>query len=279
MSLENIGRQGVLRLTFERRADYTALIENYSRPPMQVMRAIPDEAGAICVYLLSPTGGVVQGDRYQINICAGEGTHSLFTTQSATKIYRMPQGWAEQHVDIEVGRDAFFEFLPDAAILFADADLRQQIDLRLQPGAMAMVYEIVMPGRVARGEHLHFRRYSIRVIVRDSNGLLLHDTADIQPGKTDLRSVGRLEGYSCWGSIYLVGDLAKWNITPLSFCEAHQGIMDCEDTIGSLSPLFRNGLCGRMLSERLETIYKAFYELRSIIRTQYMRLPDAPVRK
>jgi urease accessory protein UreH len=115
--------------------------------------------------------------------------------------------------------------------------------------------------------------------VRDSNGLLLHDIADIQPGKTDLKAVGRLEGYSCWGSVYLVGDLAKWNITPLAFCEAHQSVMNCEGAIGSISPLYRNGLHARMLSERLETIYKAFYELRSIIRTQYMRLPDAPVRK
>jgi urease accessory protein len=279
MSLGRVGREGVLRLTFERRQDGTALVENYSRPPLQVMRAIPDAADCLCVYLLSPTGGVVQGDRYRINICAGDETHALFTTQSATKVYRMPGGYAEQIVEIEVGRGAIFEFLPDAAILFAEADLRQHIEVRLQSGALALLYEIVMPGRAAMGEHLRFRRYSNRLVVRDAAGLLLYDTADIQPAQSDLTGVGRLERYTCWGSVYLVGDLAGRNINPLAFCEAHRGVMEHDEAVGSISPLYRDGVCARMISNRLETIYKAFYEIRSIVRTQYLGLPDAPLRK
>jgi len=279
MSLGGIGREGVLRLVFEQRENNTVLVENYSRPPLQVMRPIRDAAGCLCVYLLSPTGGVVQGDRYQIDICAGEHTHALFTTQSATKVYRMPDDHAEQRIDIEVSRDAIFEFVLDATILFTDADLRQQVNINLHPGAAALLYEIVLPGRVAKGEHLRFRRYANRLVVRDSLGLLLHDTADIQPSQTDLMAIGRLEGYACWGSLYLVGDLEKWKLNPNTFCEAHRSILECEGAIGSISPLYRNGLCVRMLSNRLETIYKIFDELRSIVRTQHMNLRDAPLRK
>ncbi len=270
----------MLHLTFEQRADATtALAENYSRPPLQVMHPIPDAAGCLCVYLLSPTGGVVQGDRYRIDICAGEGTHALFTTQSATKVYRMPQGYAEQTVNIEVGRDAIFEFLPDAVILFGDAELRQHLSVRLHPGAVALLFEIVMPGRTAHGEHLRFRRYSNRVVVHDAAGLLLFDNADIQPVHSDLTTVGKLEGYTCWGSAYLVGDLKKHNVNTAAFCETHRHVLEREGAIGSITPLYRDGLCARMLSERLESIYKAFYELQSIIRTQSLGLPDAPLRK
>lgn len=279
MPLGSIGREGVLKLVFDRREHNTVLVENYSRPPLQVMRPIQDAAGCLCIYLLSPTGGVVQGDRYRIDICSTEGTHALFTTQSATKVYRMPNDYAEQIINIDVGRDAIFEFVPDAAILFADADLRQQINLNLQPGAVALLYEIVLPGRIAKGEYLRFRRYNNHLMVRDSVGLLLHDTADIQPALSDLTAVGRLENQSCWGSLYLVGDLEKWHINPVAFCEAHRGIFEHENVIGSISPLYRNGFCVRILSNRLETIYKTFDTLRSVIRTQHMNLMDAPLRK
>jgi len=279
MQLENIGREGLLRLTFEKRAGRTALVENYSRPPLQVMRAIPDVANCLCVYLLSPTGGVVQGDRYHINLCAGDEAHALFTTQSATKVYRMPQGFAEQVIEIDVGRNAVFEFVPDAAILFADADLRQTIEVNLQPGGLALLHEIVMPGRVAMGEHLRFRRYVNRLIVRDAAGLIIHDTADIQPAQMDLTALGRLEGSVCWGSAYLGGALSHYQIDPLAFCSNHHNLVERHGALASLTPLYREGLCLRVLADRLETIYQILNDFRSLIRTQYLHLPDAPLRK
>lgn len=278
-SLHAIGRNGELRLGFARRAGHTTLVENYSRPPLQVMRAIPDAAGCLCIYVLSPTGGVVQGDRYTIHINVGEKAHALFTTQSATKVYRMPEGCAEQTIRINVERGAVFEFVPDAAILFADADLRQSIEITLHPGAMALIYEIVMPGRLASGEHLRFRRYANRLTVRDDLGLLLYDAANIQPETDNLSAIGRLEDYACWGSAYLLGDLAAYNINPATFCETHREILEREGAIGGLSPLYRNGLCVRMLSKRLETIYTGFDGLRQMMRTTYMGLPHAPLRK
>ena len=47
MSLYATGRNGELKLTFERRAEQTTLTERYSRPPLQVMRAIPERGKVI----------------------------------------------------------------------------------------------------------------------------------------------------------------------------------------------------------------------------------------
>jgi urease accessory protein len=275
----NIGREGTLRLVFAQRACKTALVESYSRPPLQVMRAIPDAANCLCVYMLSPTGGVVQNDRYHVDICAGEATHTLVTTQSATKVYRMPDGRAEQVIRIEVERDAVFEYVPDAAILFSDSDFHQRIEISLEPGALALVFEIILPGRTARGEHLRFRRYVNQLVVRDTNGLLLYDAADIQPAKVDLNTLTRLEGYTCWGSAYLLGDLNERKLDAVAFCETHHLLMQGEGFTGSLSPLYRNGISARILSYRLENIYYAFHTLRAIIRTQFLKLPDVSLRK
>ncbi len=274
-----VGRAGVLRLAYERRAGDTVLVENYSRPPLQVMRAIPDAGGCLCVYMLSPTGGVIQEDRYDIRVHVGEGTHGLLTTQSATKVYRMPDGCAEQRIHIEVKGDAFFEFVPDATILFADADLFQQIEVTLHPGALLLLYEIVMPGRLARGECLQFRCYTNRLIVHDAQGLLLYDCAEIRPLQQDFSSLGRLEGYACWGNAYLLGDLDAWGIQATPFCDEHHHLLEQAGGIGGLSPLYRNGIAVRLLAPRLEMIYNVLYELRALIRTRYIGPSDTPLRK
>ncbi len=279
MSLHPIGREGELRLTFARQAGNTVLTENYSRPPLQVMRAISDNAQCLCIYLLSPTGGVVQGDRYHIQIRVGADTHALFTTQSATKVYKMPDDYAEQFIRIDVESGAIFEFVPDAAILFADSDLRQHIEVTLQPGALLLLHEVIMPGRFARGEHLQFLRYVNRIVVRDVQGLLLHDAATIEPLRTNLDTIGVLEGYRCWGSAYLLGDLKGRGIDAAAFCETHAALFERPDALGSISPLYRNGIGVRMLSQRLETIYAAFHELRGLVRTQYLGLAEAALRK
>lgn len=278
MSLSGIGRDGELRLTFAQRNGVTALTENYSRPPLQVMRAIEDAAGACCVYLLSPTGGVVQGDRYEIDIEVRQGAHALITTQSATKIYRMPHGCAEQHIRIEVGSGALLEFVPDAAILFADADFRQCIDITLHTGALAILHDVVMPGRLARGERLQFRRYASRLSVRDEAGLLVYDSAEIEPARLDLDALGRLEGVPCWGSFYGLGDLDGRGIDAAAFCAKHQDMFSGDAALGGLSPLYRNGISARLLSARLETIYAAFHGLRGAVRAQ-IGVVDAPLRK
>ncbi len=279
MSLHPIGREGKLRLTFAQQAGRTVLTENYSRPPLQVMRAISDNAQCLCIYLLSPTGGVVQGDRYHIQIRVGANTHALFTTQSATKVYKMPDDCAEQFIRIDVESGAIFEFVPDAAILFADADLRQQIEITLHPGALLLLHEVIMPGRYARGEHLQFRRYVNHIVVRDDSGLLLHDAAQIEPAQAELDGIGILEGYRCWGSAYLLGDLAARGIDAAAFCETQAALFERPDALGSISPLYRNGVGVRMVSQRLETIYAAFHELRQIVRTQYLGLAEATLRK
>jgi urease accessory protein len=278
ISRSNTGRKGELRLRFAERDGQTHLAESYFRTPLQVMRPIYDSAGCLCVYLLSPTGGVVQGDEYCIDLTVEPGAHALFTTQAATKVYRMPERGASQVVNIEVRENAVLEYLPDAVILFKDADLSQTINVTLRTGAVLVLQEIVMPGRLARGEILEFRRYANRLIVRDCDGLILYDNVDYAPVNGDLTRLGLFDDRPCWGSWYVLGDLARLGIDTEAFCQSHTLRWD-EDAFGSLSALHRNGIGARMVSRSLAPIYEAFTELWQIIRTQHMGLPVSTIRK
>ena len=272
------GRKGELRLRFAQRGGETHLAETYFRTPMQVMRPIYDSAGCLCIYLLSPTGGVVQGDEYCIDLTVESGAHALFTTQAATKVYRMPERSASQVVNIDVHENAVLEYLPDAVILFKDADLSQTINVTLHPGALLLLQEIVMPGRLARGEVLQFRRYANRVIVRDCDGLILYDNVDYAPADGDLMRLGLFDDRPCWGSWYALGDLAHIGIDADAFCQTYPLRWD-DTAFGSLSALHRNGIGARMVSRSTAPIYEAFSELWQTIRTQHIGLPASTIRK
>ena len=213
------GRHGELKLAFARRNGRTVLAESFSRVPLQVMKPRYDESGCACVYLLSPTGGVVQGDDYQIEVALAPNSHALMTTQAATKVYAMPIQGAAQSMQGQIGKDAIFEYLPDSTILFRDANFSQRVSFSLERGAMVVMQEIVMPGRLARGENLAFTHYQSHLEVSDLDGMLLFDSCCLRPKHQPyLTAHGVLEGYACWGSWFLVGDfeMPQWE----ALCES-----------------------------------------------------------
>ena len=266
------GRHGKLRLAFTQQNDRTVMAESFFRVPLQVMKPHYDESGCACVYLLSPTGGVVQGDDYQIDVMLAPNTHATLTTQASTKVYAMPHQGATQLMRVRVGKDAIFEYLPDSTILFRDANFSQGISLFLERGARVALQEIVMPGRLARGETLAFTGYRSRIEASDSDGLLLYDTCRLQSkGQPYLTGPGVLEEFACWGSWYLVGDfeMPEWE----ELCEFAEPVLNQPPkSIGGLSQLHRGGIAIRMLGHNAEVIQSTFQTIWDWLKTEHLEL-------
>lgn len=276
--INQTGRSGALRLRFARHNNKTAMVESYFRTPLQVMRAIPDTADCLCVYMLSPTGGIVQHDRYAVQITLEADTHALISTVAATKVYRMPDGKAIQQITIDVGENATLEFVPDALILFKDADFEQIVNIRLAQGALCIFQDSVLGGRTAyQNEIMQFRHLRNHIEVTDDKGLILYDSMDFRPTPTDISRTGVIESYRAWGSWYVLGDLAGRKINVPEFCQQVNNLT-YEDGLASISELHRNGIAYRILANRLESLDKAFEHLRGEIR-QAMGIPFLRLRK
>ena len=273
------GRHGELRLAFAQRNDRTVMAESFFRVPLQVMKPRYDESGCACVYLLSPTGGVVQGDDYQIEVVLAADTHATLTTQAATKVYAMPRQGATQSIWVQVGKDAIFEYLPDSTILFRDANFSQKISLFLGRGAKVALQEIVMPGRLARGETLAFTRYKSHIEASCADGLLLYDTCRIEPKyQPYLTGPGVLEGYPCWGSWYLVGDfeLPWWE----GLCKFAEPLLNQPPkSVGGLSQLHRGGIALRLLAYNAEVIQTTFQTIWNWLKTEHFGIETVDLRK
>ncbi len=281
MSLINsgAGRHGVLRLAFAQRNGSTVMAESFFRSPLQVMKPRYDESGCACVYLLSPTGGVVQGDDYRIDVALAPNSHATLTTQAATKVYAMPVQGAAQSLLARIGKHAIFEYLPDPTILFRDANFSQHASFSLARGAMLAMQEIVMPGRLARGEKLAFTQYRSHLNVSDSEGVLLFDTCLLQPKHhPHLTAHGVLENYDCWGSWFLLGDfeMPQWQ----ALCEIAEPLLcQADKSIGGLTQLNRNGIAIRMLAHNSGMIQSAFQTIWDRIKQEHFGLKTVDLRK
>ena len=190
------GQNGSVDLVLERRAGRTRLIHCRTRPPLLVQQALyPDDAAPDMahVFLANPTGGLLQNDRHRIAVGVGVDARAHVTTQSATKVYTMPEGSAEQRVRINVASGGYLEYLPDPLIPYRDASLAQEVDIACEPGGALVFSDVITPGRVAMGESFRFRRLTNRLTVWGPGGPPVYREAfNLDPSAGNLTGTGVL---------------------------------------------------------------------------------------
>lgn len=145
-----------LGVRFAERYDETVLVDRRHHGPLRVQRPFYPESRRIChVYLLHPPGGLVSGDRIDIDIRVDSGAWGLVTTPGASKFYRSNgQETARQRQRIRLAERATMEWLPQETILFdgTQADILTRVDL--QDNARFIGWEVTCLGRPASGDYL-----------------------------------------------------------------------------------------------------------------------------
>ncbi|MET3862188.1 urease accessory protein [Dietzia sp. 2505] len=150
------GKVGVLDLDYRvDAAGRTVLAGRYQKSPLQVMRSLyvdPVLPHVPVTYLMSTGGGVVGGDRLDIDVRLADGAHAVITTQAATRIHRMDAGFATQNVALTLGSGSVCEWVPDPLIPYAGSRFQQRLRATVPEDAVLVVSDVLTAGRVARGE-------------------------------------------------------------------------------------------------------------------------------
>ena len=130
--------------------------------PLKLMRAFPQASGHCELPLLHTAGGLVGGDRLQLDVDLDRGSRALITSVAAQKVYGSvrrsrchPEGrWAEQQVRVGLEAGSDLEWLPQELVLYADALYQQHLQVHLAEEASFLAMEVVRLGRTAAGEGL-----------------------------------------------------------------------------------------------------------------------------
>lgn len=247
------GKEGVLELTFARSGGTTALVYDYATVPFHVSGTLGHdphpEAAGVCVQ--SVAGGVVQGDRRDATVAVEPGGVAHVSTGSATKVHSMTRNYAAADAALSVGRDAHLDYVPEPTILHEDARLCRELTLEVAPGGSAVLVDVVVPGRLARGERFAFERYLSRVRATGPDGLLFEDTTHLVPAGTDPTVPGVLGEFDVYGTAFVV---APGDGTPVTSDDLHAVVSDRAGLAGATGLPNGAGTVVRALGDRAETV-------------------------
>jgi len=184
----------------------------------------------------------------------GKNTSLYLSDPAATKVHTMPtDATAKVLYRIEVGAEASLEFVPEPLILFPNAALEQTTQIKLHPGGRLFMSEIVLPGRLARGELYHFRHYFSRLQVTTTAGNPLFTDA--------MRLQGSLNPFSQSPLSALTGAIASLFIVLPDNLSLLRTKLEDLDAVGRLemmvgtSPLPQgNGLFVRAVARQSQTL-------------------------
>ena len=134
------------------------------------------EAEGLSAVFVNTAGGVAGGDRFDIDIAAGEGARLTMTTAAAEKIYRAESNPAQLNISLKAAAGSHLGWLPQETILFDRARVSRQIDIDLADSASLLLCEIVVFGRAAMGERMLQGEFVDRWRIRRGGRLVFAET-------------------------------------------------------------------------------------------------------
>lgn len=272
--VSRVGRDGLLRLGFERRGAATVLRRVRSTLPLQVLAPVALEDPAAVVSILNPTGGLLGGDRLAIEADVGPGAHALLTTPSASRVYRAAAEATLQTVALRLGPGALVEWVPDHTIPFAGSVFRQAIDCELDEGARLVLVDAFAAGRIARGEAWQFRRLESALTLRDRQGLIFHDRFVLGAGEA-AAGLGGTEGHPYFATLVVAADAGL----PAFSAAARRALADAPGATGGVAPLPRRGAVVRCLAATAPVLTGLLDALWAAARRELLGLPRLLLRK
>ena len=277
------GKIGALTLRLEQNVENekTIVKEQYSKVPLFTQRALYLEESIpsmAYMYIISPSGGILQGDRYRMDITLKNNAIAHITTQGATRIYRMEKNYATQIVNIIVDDGCYFEFVPDQIIPYRNSRFYQTVNLSIHDNATMMYAEMIVPGRVASGESFEYDICYMKALAKNQNNLLrLIDVAVLEPKKRSLKILGILGNLSVVGNMYI---LTKTKYTAELVTDINSALQKFSNISGGATILPRNsGVLIRILGEVAQDIRLVMYEIIRITRKIILNASFSGIRK
>jgi urease accessory protein len=283
MGVGKTGKIGILQLLLEEDDERkkTIIKEKFCRVPLYVQRALYLEESIpsmAYIYIISPSGGILQGDRYRIDITLKKNSYAHITTQSATRVYKMERDFATQMVNIVVDDGCYFEYIPEQVIPFRNSRFYQVVDLNVHENSTMVYSEMIVPGRVASGEVFEYDICYVKTVAKDNfDKLRFTDTFKLEPKKEDLRSFGIMENLDTVSSLYI---LTKREYVKDIKNEINSIFKNIVIVRGGASVLPDNrGIIVRILGNTASEVRNAIFEILKITRKKILGATFSGIRK
>lgn len=204
------GKKGVLRMSFARRGGRSELARLYRKAPLLVQQALywDEQLPTMpCVYIITTSGCVLQGDRFDISISVGPDAMAHITTQAATKIHQMDANFAVQSQRLSLAENAYLELLPGPTIPHKHSRFVTNTQVTVADEASLLMAEVLLPGRKhhGEGELFEYDLYSSTLEANRPDGLpLFTEKLVAEPWRHPVRQAGMMGDFDVFANVTLI---------------------------------------------------------------------------
>ena len=241
----------------------------FAKSPLRLLT--PTNHGhAAWIYTSNYGGGLVEGDRIELDVTVGRGATAFLSTQAATKVYRSPRGTSMALLGV-VEAEGLLVVAPDPVICFTAARYRQVQRFHIADRGALVVLDWLVSGRHASGERWAFAEYRSLLEVTLGNRLLVHDALALREADGPLdRRFGRFDVLAV---AVLAGQMLAENTGRLLASSRDQRVDRRADLLLSASPLGDDGCIVRVAGTSVERVGRT---LRDALGFVAERLGDDP---
>jgi len=276
------GKVGILDLELQMDSvDKTVVTRQFSQVPLQIQRALYPEnslPGMAYLYVISPSGGILQGDRYRTDVLLKNKAIAHITTQGATRIYSMNSNSASQMVNITVDENCYLEYIPDQIIPYKNSRYYQKVNLEVHDNSTLIYSEILTPGRVAMGESFEYDICYLRTHCKNQDKKIRFlENTKIEPKKQKLNDFGILGEHSIVGTVYIF--TRKEDVNELENT-INQTIRDRHEvSVGTSILPDESGIIIRILGNKTELVFDVVFKTVEISRKKILGASFSKIRK
>ena len=274
MNVGKSGKIGYLQLELQNDSDKqkTIITKKRTQVPLYVQKALHydlDYPSMAHVFVLSPSGGILQGDRYRMDVELKNNAISHLTTQGATRIYKMDSNYATHMVTLNLKDNSYLEFIPEQIIPYKNSRFYQKTNLEIDDSSTVVYSETIVPGRIAMGEMFDFDVCYLKTEGKINGKIKFRDTSLLTPKTQKIQALTMFDDKTILTSVYV---LTKKDVTKINDL-INELFSHTQNMSGGSSVMPNNsGISIRILGNSSEEQKTTIYQILKIIRKEI--LPD-----
>ena len=233
------------------RGETTYLKKCYFSPPFK-LADITENRREKWLHLMqmSSSPGILNEDRFEIEIDIQEKCHLKLHTQSYQRLFDMKTG-ASQCMQVNLAQGASFVYLPHPAVPQKNSNFTNRNKIYLSRNCQLVWGEIITCGRKLNGEVFEFTKYHAVTEIFLEEKLIIKENICLIPARMNLNGIGQLEGFTHQASLIFLSeniDINALTDQAATFLESQSEI------IFGITPAPVSGLLVRLLSNKSEQL-------------------------
>ncbi|MBL7001468.1 MAG: urease accessory protein UreD [Nitrosopumilus sp.] len=276
------GKVGILDLELQKDSDgKTVITKQFSQVPLQLQRAVYPENSLpemAYLYVISPSGGILQGDRYRTDVALKNKAIAHMTTQGATSIYSMDSNFASQILNITVDENCYFEYIPEQIIPHKNSRYYQKVNLNIHNNSTLVYSEILTSGRIAMDESFEYDICYLRTHCKNQdNKMRFLENTKIETKKQKLKNFGVLGEYKVVGTVYVL--TRKEDVIELENT-INRNIVNIDGvSVGTSILPDESGIIIRILGNKTDNVFDIISKILEITRKKILSASFTKTRK